>query len=104
LEKIRCRDGRGVRIQLVSTQTCDVIARSKFARAGSQNGARQLTLDQLIARDWLVFDRAVEDLFDSREIARVELMKANGLPACCGAELYGERDHPEGDMAFPNTV
>jgi hypothetical protein len=55
-------------------------------------------------RDRLAFGLAIENLFDARVVAAVQLMKAEGLTARGGAELHGEGDHTESDMTFPNAV
>jgi len=49
-----------------------------------------VAFDQIVARDRLVFGLAIEDLFHSRVIAIVQLMKADRLRARGGAKPYGE--------------
>lgn len=60
-------------------------------------------LDQFGAGDGLVLGLTVEDLFDAREIALMELVEADGLTAGGGAELDREGDHSESDVALPSA-
>jgi hypothetical protein len=59
-------------------------------------------LDEFGAGDRLVFFLAVEDLFDAGVVGVMELVEGHGLAARGGAELDGEADHAEGDVALPD--
>ena len=57
-----------------------------------------------MARNRLIFGLAVQDLFDTRVIALMELMETDRLAARGGVELYRKRDQAEGDVTLPDTV
>ncbi|MGA2725528.1 MAG: hypothetical protein ABSG79_24350 [Bryobacteraceae bacterium] len=63
-----------------------------------------MLLHQFVARDRLVFGLAIQDLFDARVVALVELIETDGLAARGGVETYGKRDEAERDMTLPDTV
>src|ERR1022692_2137230 len=63
-----------------------------------------VAFDQLVARDRLVLGLAVQDLFDTRVIALVELIETDRLAARGGVKLNRNRDQAEGDVTLPDTV
>jgi hypothetical protein len=63
-----------------------------------------VAFDQFVARDRLVFGLAVQDLFDARVVALVELVETDRLGAGGGVETYGKRDEAEGNVTFPDAV
>src|ERR1035441_8136408 len=57
-----------------------------------------VAFDQLVARDRLVLGLAVQDLFDTRVIALMELIETDRLAARGGVKLNRNRDQAEGDV------
>jgi hypothetical protein len=47
---------------------------------------------------------AVQDLFDTRVVALVELVKTDRLAARGGVELDRKRDQAEADVTLPDSV
>src|ERR1035438_6944019 len=63
-----------------------------------------VAFDQLIARDRLIFGLAVQDLFDARVVALMELIETDRLGARGGVKLNRNRDQAERDVTLPDTV
>jgi hypothetical protein len=104
------------RIPITISADLHAVAIGNILRSGSLNLEKssitavlavRLTASRLFlfgAGDRVILGLAVEDLFDARVVAFMELVEGNGLAARGSVKLDGEGEHPEGDMAFPTMA